>query len=629
MPDSNQQHDSSKRRLSFGAELVPQGAHFRVWAPLRKSVLVLIDGQDPLKLDRDEDGFFTGIATGAKAGDRYRFKLDEESLLLPDPASRFQPNGVHEASEIVDPTSFKWTDAQWLGVHADDQVIYELHIGTFTPEGTYTAADEQLEELKRIGITCIEILPVADFAGNFGWGYDGVCQFAPTRLYGRPDELRAFVDRAHAIGLGVILDVVYNHFGPDGNYLSLFAKHFVADKHKTDWGEAVNFDGERSEVVRQFFLDNIRYWIEEFHFDGFRFDAVHAMLDDSPTHILADISRVARETAGDRGVYLVAEDEMQRGIIARKPPVGYGFDGSWNDDFQHSARVRLSGYREAYYADYKGSPREFIAAARYGYLYQGQYSINRKKNYGTHAMDLPATAFVNCLENHDQVAHTATGGRLHTFTSPANLRAMTALWLLMPQTPMFFQGQEFGSSKPFLYFADHNPQLSKLVCKGRREFLNMFPSIAALPPKDALDDPGEKATFTKCKLDFSERMSHALIYQMHQDLLAMRNSDAFKSARKHKAVDGAVLSPDALVLRFFADDKQDRLLLVNFGIDFALDINPEPLLAPLSGCDWELCFSSEDPNYGGGGTPPVLVDGSWRLHGRSAVVMKPTATNKA
>ncbi len=365
------------RRLPIGAELLPGGGvHFRVWAPRRKSIEVVFEGEPPqssVPLVGEEGGYFSGEAPAATAGAPYRLRLDGGEKLFPDPASRHQPQGPHGPSRVVDPTQFEWTDAGWKGMRPENQVVYEMHIGTFTPEGTWGSAIPHLPALAEVGITCLEVMPVAEFAGRFGWGYDGVSLFAPTRLYGEPDDFRRFVDRAHALGLSVILDVVYNHFGPDGNYLPEFSDHYFTKRHKTDWGAAINFDSEGSEGVRELFVANARYWVEEFHIDGYRFDATQAILDNSPEHILTAVARAARQAAGEKPVYLVNENEPQHTRIVR--PIdhgGRGMDALWNDDFHHSAMVALSGHNEAYYTDYLGTPQEFVSAAKWGYLYQGQ-----------------------------------------------------------------------------------------------------------------------------------------------------------------------------------------------------------------------------------------------------------------
>jgi maltooligosyltrehalose trehalohydrolase len=619
------------RRLPAGAEVQAGGVHFRVWAPTSKRVAVLV-GENELPpsapifpLEPEGDGYFSGLVEKVGTGALYKFRLDAGDF--PDPFSRFQPQGPHGPSQVVDPGAYRWGDAAWRGVGREGQVVYEMHVGTFTPEGTWDAAAEQLGALAGLGITVLEVMPVAEFPGRFGWGYDGVDLFAPTRLYGPPDRFRAFVDRAHAHGIGVILDVVYNHFGPDGCYLRCFSPDYFTDRYENEWGDAINFDGPNNGPVREFFLANAGYWMEEFHLDGLRLDATQSIHDSSPEHILAQISRRVREAGKGRATYIINENEPQH-VKLVKPFAegGYGMDALWNDDFHHSAIVTLTGRSEAYYMDYRGTPQEFISMAKYGYLYQGQRYKWQKKRRGTPSLKLHPSHFVTFIQNHDQVANSLCGKRIHELASPGNLRAMTALMLLGPGTPMLFQGQEFAASSPFLYFADHNPELARMVAAGRRQFLEQFPSSACLGSEldRILAQPESEATFLRCKLDHSEREKNIETYRLHRDLLALRRKDPVLREPRRGGLDGAVLSDRALVLRFFgevADD--DRLLLVNFGSDLHLDPAPEPLLAPIEGRKWRTKWSSEDPAYAGCGTPVLETEENWRLPGQIAVLLEP------
>jgi maltooligosyltrehalose trehalohydrolase len=610
------------RRYPIGAEITDRGVSFRVWAPERERVFVILASGGEHQLKREGGGYFSATIEDARAGTRYRFRLDKDATLYPDPASRFQPEGPHGPSEVVDPSVFRWADAGWKGVKLAGQVIYEMHVGTFTPEGTWMAATAKLPLLKDIGITVIETMPVNEFAGAFGWGYDGVDIFAPTRLYGTPDDLRRFVDAAHAIGMGVILDVVYNHLGPDGNYLSGFSDEYVTDRHKSEWGDPINFDGPNSGPVREFFVSNAAFWIDQFHFDGLRLDATQSMFDASDDHIIAEIVRAARAAAGERSIIIVGENEPQRTKLVRPPGQGgYGLDALWNDDLHHSAMVAATGRNEAYYEDHEGAPQEFVSAAKYGYLFQGQLYAHQGKRRGAPGLDVAPAAFVIFLQNHDQIANSARGLRFHRLTSPGRARAMTALMLLMPGTPMLFQGQEFGASTPFLYFADHKPELAELVRKGRHEFVAQFPSVASPAMRERLADPKARETFEACKLDWSERERHEEAVALHRDLLRLRREDPIFAQQRRGAVDGAVLGPEAFLLRFFGRGGDDRLLLVNLGRDFMRRSIPEPLVAPPEGRAWRLLWSSEDPAYGGGGTPPIETDERWRLPGHAAVVL--------
>ncbi len=619
-------------RRPIGAEpLDTGGVHFRLWAPDCRSVSLVIEGgaghragnrQESYALAAEESGYFSGEVPAAAAGTLYRFQLDQKPELVPDPASRFQPRGPHGPSQVVDPHAFRWNDHGWLGVTRHGQVLYEMHIGTFTPEGTWEAAARELTELAATGVTVLEIMPVAEFPGRFGWGYDGVDLFAPSHLYGTPDDFRRFVDRAHAAGLGVILDVVYNHFGPDGNYLKELSADYFTDRYENEWGEAINFDGDHSGPVREFFIANAGYWIEEFHLDGLRLDATQQIFDGSAEHILAAITRRVRAAGRTRSTFLVAENEPQEVRLVRPLGAGgYGLDALWNDDWHHSAMVALTGQAEAYYTDYLGTPQEFISAAKWGYLYQGQRYAWQKKRRGTPALDIDPSAFVTFLENHDQVANSAQGQRTHQLTSPGRYRAMAALMLLGPATPMLFQGQEFAASSPFLYFADHKPELGRLVREGRRKFLAQFPSIAGPETQAQLIDPADPATFERCKLDPSERRRHAAACALHRDLLELRRSDAVLRARGR--VDGAVLAAQSFVLRFFGDEADDRLLIVNFGRDLLRVPAPEPLLAPPDHRRWAVRWSSEETRYGGAGRTEFETADGWKIRGESAAFLVP------
>jgi maltooligosyltrehalose trehalohydrolase len=624
------------RGWPVGAEVSREGgAHFRVWAPRRRRVEVVLESggrEEAFALAAEAGGYFAGHVEAARAGSLYRFRLDGEAGLYPDPASRFQPEGPHGPSRVEDGRAFRWTDDGWPGATLRGQVIYELHAGTFTKEGTWEAARRELRELAACGVTCVEMMPVAEFPGRFGWGYDGVNLFAPTRLYGEPDDLRRFVDEAHACGVAVILDVVYNHLGPDGNYLRQFADGYFSERYQTEWGEAINFDGTSSEHIREFFLTNAAYWIEEFHFDGLRLDATQQIFDASAEHILSAVTRRVREAARGRSVIVVGENEPQHARLLRPTGAGgYGLDGLWNDDFHHTAMVALTGRSEAYYTDYRGAPQEFISALKYGFLFQGQRYKWQKARRGTPTLDIAPEAFVNFIQNHDQIANSGRGERAHRLTSPGRLRALTALLLLAPSTPMLFQGQEFASSSPFLYFADHEEALAAKVREGRLEFLSQFPSLATGETRACLPAPEDPQTFERCKLDLTERERHAEVYQLHRDLLRLRREDMVFSLQRRRGLDGAVLGPEAFVLRFFGEaagdrlggkESGDRLLVVNLGPDLHLDPAPEPLLAPPEGARWGVLWSSEAVEYGGCGTPPLDAEENWRIPGHAAVALE-------
>jgi maltooligosyltrehalose trehalohydrolase len=623
---------STKRRYPIGAELIGlKQTHFRIWAPKARHLDLVLEesaAKDAKRtfhpLETEEDGYFSGVAN-VGAGACYRFRVNKAEDFHPDPASRFQPDGPHGSSCVVDPTTFEWTDLHWPGVKLKGQIMYEIHVGTFTREGTWRAAAEQLEELARIGITVIEMMPVGDFPGKFGWGYDGVDLFAPTHLYGTPDDLRAFVNRAHSLRMGVILDVVYNHFGPDGNYLGVYSNSYLTREKENDWGDSINFDGPDSESVREFFITNGRYWIEEFHFDGFRFDATQTILDNSDEYIVGAIGRAARNAAGTRSIILVAENERQEvKLIRPRSEGGDDLDAVWNDDFHHSAVVALTGRREAYYTDYLGSPQEFISAAKYGYLFQGQPYVWQEAPRGTPTFGAPPEAFVAFIENHDQISNTAAGERLRFQTSPGRYRAMTALLLLGPWTPLLFQGDEFGASTPFMFFTDTGDgPMREAIRKGRFEFLAQFPSLASDEVQKRLPVPSNPKVFTDSKLAFSERQKNKHFYDMHIDLLRLRREDSRFREQKPGGIDGAMLGTKSFVLRYFSDgNADDRLLVVNLGERQALGPVPEPLLAPGLGLEWETLWSSESARYGGPGVVTVATQDSWILPAEAAVALR-------
>ncbi len=580
------------RRRAVGAEVTSSGVHFRAWAPERRSISVVFDDGDEAPLTREPAGYFSGFA---KSG-RYKFRLDDDRDTYPDPASRFQPDGPHGSSAVVDPSTYRWNDAEWRGITREGLIYSEIHIGTFTREGTYAAAADKLPLLKDTGINVIEIMPLHEFAGTFGWGYDGVDLWAPSHLYGTPDDFRAFVDRAHALRLAVVLDVVYNHFGPDGCYLRQFAPSYFAQE-KNEWGDVLDVT---QEGVRDFLADNAAYWIDEYHLDGLRLDATQSIPDRS---LIGEIVKRARAAATTRTIVISAENEPQEASLIEQWEV----DVLWNDDWHHASHVALTGTREAYYTDYSGVPQEFISMARHGFLYQGQWYSWQKNRRGTPSLHFAPDRFICYLENHDQIANSASGARLHQLTSPGRYRAMTALLLLQPQTPLLFQGQEFAASSPFLYFADHKPELAEAVAKGRREFLEQFPTIAN--GECELARPHSVETFLRCKLDFNERERNRAIVELHRDLIRLRRGEPLIGA--------AILSAEAFLLRW-----AERLLIVNLGRDLHLDVVPEPLLAPPQDSGWEVLLSTNAPEYGGNGTPRVETDGGWVIPAECAVLLR-------
>jgi maltooligosyltrehalose trehalohydrolase len=608
----------------LGAIRVRGEALFRVWAPQARAVEVVFEdaSQPSLALKRDADGYFNG-ATSARVS-LYKYRVDGTGP-WPDPCSRFQPQGVHGPSLIVDPAAFKWSDAQWRGVQLPGQIIYELHIGTFTPEGTFDAAIGKLRYLRELGVTMIEVMPVAECPGRWNWGYDGVQLFAPYHVYGDPDALKRFVDRAHAIGLAVILDVVYNHLGPDGNYLKCFSPHYFSTRHHTEWGEALNLDGDHARGTRDFILGNARYWLSEFHLDGLRLDATQSIFDDSRPHILEELARTAREAAQPRSIVVISENEPQHAQqLLPTSQGGFGLDAMWNDDFHHAAKVALTGTRDGYFGDYTGRAQEFISCVRRGFLYQGQYYPWQTKPRGQAAPGLPAWTSIVFLQNHDQVGNTFHGDRVHANAAPGRYRALMALTLLGPQTPMLFMGQEFAASARFMFFADHHEELAALVHKGRREFLSQFRAYEDEATQQLVPAPHDEATFVDSKLDWNEAKDHAEVLAFHRDLLQLRACDPVISQQDVTKIDGATLSEHAFVLRWFDDEHGDRLLVVNLDRELPLAAPSEPLLAPTYGATWQLLWSSEDPRYGGYGVAMPVGDaglGEWRLPAQSAVLL--------
>jgi maltooligosyltrehalose trehalohydrolase len=604
------------------------GVHFRIWVPAaRRLVVALEDGERPL--EPEGNGYFSGTIAGLGHGTRYRYRLDDGES-LPDPVSRAQPEGPFGPSMMVDPGRYVWRDGDWRGLAREGQVLYELHIGTFTPEGTWRAAAGKLPKLAEVGITCIEMMPVNEFAGRFGWGYDGVNLFAPYHHYGEPDDLRFFVDEAHRHGIGVILDVVYNHLGPGGDFIRKFSKDYFNARYDTDWGEALNFDGESCLPVREWVVANGTYWVDEFHMDGFRIDATQNIydFDESHEHILGEYTRRAREAAKGRSILVVGENEPQNTRMIRpREAGGYGLDALWNDDFHHSAIVALIGRNEAYLTDYRGSPQELVSLAKHGFLYQGQRYRWQDWPRGTPTAGLGPCRFINFTQNHDQLANMGRGFRCNQVAGGGRYRAVTAFMVLAPGTPMYFMGQEYGATQSFYYFLDSESELADLVDQGRRKEVAQFPSLGTPALQAVLKCPADPRTFEACKLDWSEFDRHPEHVAFNRDLLRLKREDPTLRAASCAPgrADGAVLGPDAFCLRYVGEDGEDRLLLVNLGVDLELTIMPEPLLAPPGGTDWALMWSSEHPDYGGIGAQPPAPDRPWVVPGHAALLLRPGA----
>jgi maltooligosyltrehalose trehalohydrolase len=516
-------------RPSLGACVRPNGVFFRVWAPRVEKIVVEFEGPGrrtaASSLQRRPDGYFEALVPEAAAGDRYRYRVDGKGP-FPDPASRFQPDGVHGPSLIVDPGTFPWSDAGWKGTPPRERVFYELHLGTFTPEGTFDGAAAKLDGLAELGATALELMPVADFPGSRNWGYDGAALFAPSRCYGTPDRFRAFVDAAHRRGLAVFLDVVYNHLGPDGNYTGAYSPFYFTPRHRSPWGDGVNLDDEGSTEVRSFFIENALHWLHEYHLDGLRLDATHALVDESPRHFLEELSaRVADMAPRERPVALVSEDDRNLARIVRpRSDGGWGIDAVWADDFHHQVRRLLAGDSEGYYADYADRVEDLALILRRGWLYTGQYSAYIKAPRGTPTDGLAPERFVFCLQNHDQVGNRAFGERLNTQIDAAALRAASALLLTAPQTPLLFMGQEWGSTTPFLYFTDHEPELGKKVSEGRRREFAAFSHFQSPASREKIPDPQSPETFERSRLSWNERETDRAreLLRLVRDLLRLR-----------------------------------------------------------------------------------------------------------
>jgi maltooligosyltrehalose trehalohydrolase len=506
--------------MPFGAAPRGDGQFaFRLWAPGEPRVVLEV-GEAIAPMVRRDDGWHE-VTLAASPGARYRYRL-ADGVAVPDPASRFNPADVHGASQLVDPREYLWRDAGWRGRPWQDAVIYELHVGTFTPPGTFAAARERLAELAALGITAIELMPVADFPGARNWGYDGVLPFAPDASYGTPNELKALVDAAHGHGLMVLLDVVYNHFGPDGNYLHAYCPQFFNRRRRTPWGAAINFDGPDSRTVRDFYVHNALYWIEEYALDGLRLDAVHAMRDDSEPHIVCEIARALRAGPGrERHVHLVLENDANQARY-----LGPCATAQWNDDLHHAAHVLVTGETDGYYADFAERALErFGRALAEGFVYQGEPSAFRDgERRGEPSAHLPSPAFVSFLQSHDQVGNRALGERLHALGDPARERAALASLLLSPHVPMLFMGEEFAAATPFLYFCDFGPELARAVAKGRREEFSRFAAFADPRARAAIPDPGSAETFARSKLDWPcrARAPHRERLALVRELLRLR-----------------------------------------------------------------------------------------------------------
>jgi maltooligosyltrehalose trehalohydrolase len=509
---------------SLGAIIIDGGVRFRVWAPEAARADVILDGDQAVPMQAEAGGYFQAVIPGATPGMLYRYRVN--GAAVPDPASRCQPHGVHGPSSVVDPQAYPWRDRNWAGPDLERLVFYELHVGTFTPEGTFDGVRGRLPYLRDLGVTAIELMPVGDFPGRWNWGYDPAALFAPARAYGMPDDLRRLVDDAHSLGLAVVLDVVYNHFGPDGAYAVALAPAFLSSRHTTPWGPAINLDGEGAAGVRGFFIENALHWLHEYHVDGLRLDATHALVDDSSRHFLAELA-AAVHACGGRPRILIAEDHRNLDRMVRPPVEGYGLDAVWSDDYHHQVRCVLTGQQDGYFVDFTRSTRDLAAIIRRGWLFTGQESRHFGGPRGTDPAGIRPFRFIHFIQNHDQVGNRPGGDRLSDAVSPAAYRAVSALLLCAPQTPLLFMGQEWAARSPFLYFTDHAGELGAQVSRGRQEEFKAFQGLGP-----AIPDPQDPRTFDRSRLRWEETAvePHAGMLRLYHDLLAWRSRLAHETA---------------------------------------------------------------------------------------------------
>jgi len=564
-----------RHAMPFGAELDGHGARFRLWAPSATRVELIFESEEArnvIEMNEAGAGWREARVGEARAGDRYRYRIDG-GLEVPDPASRHQPEDVHGPSELIDPHAYAWRDAAWRGIPWHEIVLYELHVGTFTREGTFAAAASRLAYLRDLGVTAVELMPIADFPGTRNWGYDGVLLYAPDSAYGRPDDLRRFIDAAHETGLAVFLDVVYNHFGPDGNYLHVYARDFFTTRHHTPWGAAINYDGAASRTVRDFYVHNALYWLEEFHIDGLRLDAVHAIRDESPKHMLVELAEAVRNGPGrERHVHLVLEndDNAARFLERAQAAAPRWYDAQWNDDAHHALHVLVTGEKDGYYADYAEAPARHLARAlAEGFAYQADPSPYRGRVRGEPSRQLPPVAFVDFLQNHDQAGNRAFGERVSVLGGEEALRAAYTLLLLAPAIPLIFMGEEFGCRQPFPFFCDFGGELGQAVTQGRRREFAAFERFGAPGATDAIPDPDAPATFERARIDWSaaREREHAAWLAFFREMLERRRTAIVPLLPRIVPGSGryALPGPRALRVAWEIAGEERLVLLANFG----------------------------------------------------------------
>lgn len=521
-----------KHNMPFGSQILDDGrVRFRIWAPDAKQVELSLRDQAPetnLAMCRENNGWFCLITELATAGTCYQFRIDNERY-VPDPASRFQLQDVHGASQVIDPCTWDWKDIHWRGRPWEDVVIYELHTGAFTPKGSFNAVTKKLDYLLELGVTAIELMPIADFPGKRNWGYDGTLLFAPDNRYGNPNALKQLIQTAHNKHIMVFLDVVYNHFGPEGNYLSSYAKAFFTDQYHTPWGDAINFNREYSSVVRRFFLHNALYWLEEYNLDGLRLDSVHAIFDNSAVDILEQLVRAVQQGPGrDRHIHLMLENDNNTAHYLRRSPEGKisSYAAQWNDDIHHALHVLLTGEKDGYYVDYAQQPIHHLGRSlTEGFSYQGETSVYRHgKRRGETSAHLPPTAFISFLQNHDQIGNRALGDRITERACAEAVRAATAIVLLSPSTPLLFMGQEWAAETRFPYFCDFEPELNQKVKQGRLKEFEHFTYFNDPQKHIHIPDPTIEKTFKDAVLNWQalDDPPHRAWFDFHYHLLQLR-----------------------------------------------------------------------------------------------------------
>src|SRR3954470_1060424 len=590
---------------SQGAEVTKEGVRYRTWCKHTHVTVAILDDAHrvcrTIELEAEGDGYFSGVDPAGQAGDLYKYRFGD-SELWPDPASGFQPAGVHGPSMVIDPR-FDWRDETWTRPQLSDLVIYEVHIGSFTPAGSFRSAIQRLPHLVALGVTAIEIMPIADFPGDRNWGYDGVMLYAPARAYGAPVDLRALVDAAHDRGIAVILDAVYNHFGPDGNYTGVFHSGYSDPGRDTPWGKALNYG---CAPVRDFFIQNACYWMDEFHIDGLRLDATHSIADDSPTHILAEIA----EAVQARGGFIIAEDERNEpALLQPRTRGGLGFDGVWADDFHHVVRVMLTKERESYYANFEGTSDELAQTIAHGWLFRGQTQPASGEPRGGDSLGLAPHQFTYCITNHDQVGNRAFGERLGHVITPAAYRAASALLCLVPETPLLFMGQEWSASTPFQFFTDHKGELGAAITQGRRREFQSFAAFRDPALRETIPDPQAAQTFENSKLNWDEldEPEHSRVLLLYSEFLRLRRTTPVFRSRTAESFTTADLGDGMIAILFGRAGEYEFAVVSDLVGGHPMPNMDDARLATGGGRDWQTVLSSNELRFGGDGAPPFSV----------------------